>query len=144
MSLSCQVCWPAVITHLRIYSRVQWTRSVCPSDSGWNAVEGCKEVFQASSNPFQKLDRNLGSLSQTILLGRPCYLTTTATKAWAKVLAVVSDCKGMKWACFENLSTTVRILQYPLLTGKSTIRSMEISTHGRSGIGKGFKSPPGA
>lgn len=47
----------------------------------------------------------------------------------------------MKWACFDNKSMIIRIAVFPLLRGRSIMKSMEIIAQGQEGISRGCNSP---
>ena len=52
--------------------------------------------------------------------------------------------QDMKYAILENLSTTTKIESLPFVDlGKPKIKSIEISTQGALGIGKGVYNPRG-
>ncbi|MEE6511589.1 hypothetical protein FKM82_018216 [Ascaphus truei] len=51
--------------------------------------------------------------------------------------------KGTRCVCLEKRSMTTRIVSFPLESGSSTMKSIEIWFQGRSGIGKGRRRPAG-
>ena len=52
--------------------------------------------------------------------------------------------KGIKCTIFEKRSTTVKMEAFlDLVTGKSVIKSMLISSHGEEDICRGLRRPPG-
>jgi hypothetical protein len=50
---------------------------------------------------------------------------------------------GMKWAYFENWSTTMRITDLPATLGRPSMKSMEMSAHTWAGTSSGCRSPAG-
>ena len=63
--------------HLSKFPKLRFTTSVCPSVCGWCDELNFKSVFNFFHNVHQKYPTNLVSRSDTILLGRPCSLTTS-------------------------------------------------------------------
>jgi hypothetical protein len=59
--------------------------------------------------PFQKFDVNLGSLSDTIVLGTPCILAISHMYISAMLVALCIDFTGIKWEALVSLSTTTII-----------------------------------
>ena len=49
--------------------------------------------------------------------------------------------KAMKCVIFENRSTTVSTVVFPLEAGSPVTKSMEMSDHGLEGIGRGCRRP---
>jgi hypothetical protein len=62
-----------------------------------------------SNNDFQKLLVNTLSLSETIVLGRPCNLTILLRNVVATEDAVYGCFNGKKCTYLENLSITTKI-----------------------------------
>ena len=80
----------------------------------------------------------------TTVRGNPCCLTTTDVKALATASAVVSLDIGTKCAIFEKRSIIVKTFSKLVrVFGKSVIKSIEMSVHGRNGIGRGYNNPYG-
>ena len=48
---------------------------------------------------------------------------------------------GSKMIDFESRSVTTMMFVHPLLSGSSTIKSIDSACHARSGISSGFSSP---
>jgi hypothetical protein len=71
-------------------------------------------------------------------LGIPCNLTTVSRISWATCGAVNGCLRGIKWANFENLSTTTKIELKPSDLGRP-MKSMVISCHVPWGTGNGCK-----
>ncbi|MEE6524573.1 hypothetical protein FKM82_024128 [Ascaphus truei] len=80
---------------------------------------------------------NWDPLSDTMFRGVPCNLKISLMKTSDNIDAVGRPFIGMKCACFENLSTTTSMVSMPLDLGNSTIKSIDMCVHGRSGIGNG-------
>ena len=52
--------------------------------------------------------------------------------------------QGMNLTSFENRSTTTRMLLNPSDSGRSVIKSVDISFQGPGGVSSGFNFPGGA
>ncbi|WZZ71362.1 hypothetical protein YC2023_082732 [Brassica napus] len=70
--------------------------------------------------------------------GTPCKRTTSLKKRSAVWLASFVLVHGMKCAILENLSTTTKIESLCSILGKPSTKSIDRSTHGVIGIGKGI------
>lgn len=80
-------------------------------------------------------------LSETILVsGTPWSLTISFIKIIVVSRAEGVPTMGRKCAIFERRSTMMRMVVKPSEGGRSTIKSMETSAHGRSGMGRGLSS----
>ena len=66
-----------------------------------------------------------------------------STNTIATVLVVNGWESGIKCAYFVSLSTTTRIEDLHILLGSPSIKSIKISSHTCSGMGKGWSSPAG-
>jgi len=73
--------------------------------------------------------------------GKPSNLKIWLIKESAAIEAVGKQRKRIKCAILVNLSTTVMTVIISLDFGNSTIKSMEMSDHGLSGVDKGDKRP---
>src|ERR1700709_1769222 len=89
------------------------------------------------------LDTNWVPLSDMTCFGVPCSFQTFCKKSSAIPLESTSLTVGMKCACLENRSTTTKMLSFPSLLGKSTMRLQVIFCHGAVGISLGFSGPWG-
>ena len=93
---------------------------------------------------FITCDANCGPRSDTIPVGSPwCFHT------WHKYSFAVSRVdtllmQGMNSTSFENRSTTTRMLSNPSDSGRSVIKSVDISFQGPGGVSSGFNFPCGA
>jgi len=124
-----------------IEPKVLFTASVWPSVCGWHEVEN-NFVPSLPHNSFQKWLRNFGSLSLTMVWRIPCNLITCSTNKDSTLGASSHLWHGMKWAIFENWSTMTKMLSLPLLVlGKFKTRSIEISSQGLWGVGRGVYKP---
>jgi hypothetical protein len=96
------------------------------------------------NSPFQKFEVNLGSLSDTIVLGIPCKRATYFKKISATSAALWVVFNGIKWAALVSLSTTTMIESCCLLVlGNPVIKSIVTTSYFHSGIGKGCSNPAG-
>lgn len=112
--------------NLSKFPKFQLTTSVCPC--GWQVVLKFKDVSSLTHNSFQKLNRNLVSLSEVIYLETPCSLTTSLKNRFATWLASCVFLRAMKWIILENISTTTNMASNPLcVLGSPVMKSMEIS-----------------
>ena len=74
----------------------------------------------------QKLEMNLVSLSDTMVVGTPCNLTICLINKRAAVTAVVVVMIGIKCAILENRSTTVKIPVFLLFVfGRDSVKSID-------------------
>ena len=90
----------------------------------------------------QKLERNLVSLSDTMVVGTPCNLIICLINKCAEVTAVVVVVIGIKCAILENRSTTVKIPVFLLfVSGRDSIKSIDISCQGFVASGSGDNLP---
>ncbi len=94
-------------------------------------------------NSRQNLDTNWGPLSETTSVGRPCKRKTWLTTVNAVSLAEGNLGKGIKWAAFENRSTTVKTTVLPWEGGRAVTKSSEMWDQGLEGTGSGWSSPSG-
>lgn len=62
----------------------------------------------------------------------------------ATILAVKGCDRKRKWQYLLNLSTTTRMVSNPLEEGRPTMKSKEMSSQSRLGIGRGCNRPAGA
>jgi hypothetical protein len=90
------------------------------------------------NNPFQKLDVNLESLSNTIVLGTPCNLEIYRMYIVAILASLCVDFPGIKWEDLVSFSTTT-IIESCFLTvlGNLVMKSVVTTSHFHSGMGKG-------
>ena len=101
-------------------------------------------VLNLLHNCCQSALVNLESLSLVMLLGRPCYDTTTLKINSATRSAVAGSSVGMNFAILLNLSMTTKIPSCPALVfGRSVRKSIAMSFQGPSGIESGCSNPPG-
>jgi len=111
---SSQDLWLTFRRSLNNVDRDLFTTSVYPSVCGWQVVEKRSLIPSLAHKVFQKWLRNLSSLSDTIVLGKPWSLTTCLKKSLDMWLASSTLWHGVKWAILLNLSTTTKIEATPL------------------------------
>ncbi len=97
-----------VTKHRNTLSRSWLARSVWPLVWGWNPEDKLTVAPSSRQNSLQNLDTNWGPLSETTSAGRPWMRKTWSTTVAAVSLAEGNLGKGIKWAAFENRSTTVK------------------------------------
>jgi hypothetical protein len=79
----------------------------------------------------------------TIELRKLCKWTMSWKKVRATEDAVYGWPNGMKWAYFENLSTTVSMTLLPCTLGSASMKSTDMSDQIREGTGMGCRRPAG-
>ena len=95
-----------------------------------------------SHTVFQKKLINLVSLSDTIVLGRPCRQTISSKKRVATFFAFVVLEYGIKCAILENLCTTTKIKStFCVVFGKPRKKSILKSYQGSCRTGSGWYNP---
>jgi len=82
------------------------TTLVCPSVWGWQEVEKFNLVPSLSQRVLQKWT-NLGSLSGTMVLGKPCSLTISLKKSLEMLLASSTLRKGIDPAGNSNVEESL-------------------------------------
>ncbi len=81
-------------------------RSVRPSVCGWKDVDISSLAPSILCSSLHHLEVNFGSLSLTIVLGKPCSLTTSRIYIPDKSLAVIVVCTGIKCTMVVIRQTT--------------------------------------
>lgn len=76
-------------------------------------------------------------------VGIPCSRTMSVKNARATYVGVYGCPKAMKWAYFENLSTTVRITLLPFTLGSPSTKSIAMSAQTCDGTSRGWSRPAG-
>lgn len=94
-------------------------------------------------NSLQKLQRNIGFQSLTIVLWIPCILTISLVKASATVFAIKGWWRVMKWANLDKWFTATSIQSTPWDLDKPIMKPMEISSQMEFGMGSGCSKPSG-
>ena len=89
------------------------------------------------------MEVNKGSLSEIIHLDSPCNLNILLKYIRDNSSAFIFEVQGTKCACLVNVSTNVAMESYQSAMGKPDIKSMDIVSHGRDALGKGYKVPGG-
>ena len=118
------------------------TLSVCPSVWGWKAVHIRGQIPVTARKPFQVLDVNLESRSETMSRGRPWRRQISCANICARSSAVfLFFSSGMKWAIFENQSITTHNSVQSFDRARSVMTSMVIDWHGAYGSSRGERSP---
>jgi len=124
------------------FPKLMFTTSVCPCFWGW--YDEIKENFVPIlfHKVLQKCSTNFVSLSETVLLGNPCSLTTSLKTKLAMCLASFVFFHGMKCVIFENPSTikNMESLSFWVL-GNHNTKSILIACHGLYGIRNGWYKP---
>ena len=102
------------------------------------------DLSARTSNSFINASQNQlvnnVSRSETIRFGRPWCRQYSLRKVVASSLAVIFF-KGIKCANLEKRSTITQILLYPRTSGKSVMKSIEMSVKGAYGISSGLRVP---
>ncbi len=131
--------WEA--THRNIRSKSWLALSVWPLLWGWYPEERLTVAPSKRQNSLQNLETNWGPLSETTSVGRPWMRKTWSMTATAVSLADGNLGRGMKWAAFENRSTTVKTTVFPLEAGRPVTKSSEMWDQGLDGTDSGWRSP---
>ena len=140
-------------SQLPFYSKTQALNNssrVCIVLSDWPSVWGCYAELSRSWVPNswcklpQNLNRNLGSLSDTMLDGTPCNLTISLTYNWVNFSRGLLTLIGRKWADLVSWSTTTHIASCPVeVLGNPDTKSTAMQSHYHSGISNGCNIPDG-
>ena len=93
---------------------------------------------------FITCDANCGPLSNTIPVGSPWCFHTWRKYSFAVSRADMLLVQGMNSTSLEKRSTTTRMLSNPSDSGRSVIKSADISFQGPGGVSSGFNFPGGA
>ena len=88
-----------------------------------------------------KWEMNSEPRSEVMCPGTPCLKKTWRTKRLASWTAVRVLWVGMKIPCLESQSTMTRMAVCPAEAGSCSIRSIDMESHGRSGMGRGLRRP---
>lgn len=127
------------------YTWRHWlTTSVCPSDLGWYKVAIRRRVRLSWNSSCQNWPKKTTSRSYRMERGKPCNLMISLQNKAATVLAVKGCDRARKWLYLLKLSATTRMVSNPLEEGKPTMKSREISSQIRLGIGRGCNRQAGA
>ena len=93
---------------------------------------------------FITCDANCGPLSDTIPVGSPWCFHTWHKYSFAMSRVDTLLVQGMNSTSLENQLTTTRMLSNPSDSGKSVIKSADISFQGPGGVSSGLNFPGGA
>jgi hypothetical protein len=91
------------------------------------------------NNSFHSVLVNIASRSLTMDSGTPWSLTMVSKNALVTVVAEYGWPRVMKWAYFENQSTTVRMTDLPPTLGKPSMKPSAVSRHTPVGTANGCK-----
>ena len=132
-------------TQARSKSSNDWiVLSNCPSIWGWYAKLIRNRVPNTAYRDCQKWEVILGSLSDTMLAGTPCNLTTSRMYNSANLSIDSFWLISRKWAHLVNLSMITQIESCPLVDlGRCVTKSMAMLSHLHWGISSGYNVPPG-
>ena len=101
----------------------------------------CIRISKASPSDRKKREMNSDPRSQVTWFRTPCLEKTCVTKIRASCSEVQEMVVGVNIACLENLSTTTRMESEPSESGRDLIKSIEIESQGRGGIGSCWRMP---
>ncbi len=122
----------------------EWPNIATPSrDPGWPAQSDRWSEGETQKTNSQSPDTNWGPLSETTSAGRPWMRKTWSTTVAAVSLAEGNLGKGIKWAAFENRSTTVKTTVLPREGGRAVTKSSAIWDQGLEGTDSGWSNPSG-
>lgn len=129
--------------HLKYISMTLLMTSVWPSISRWYAEESFNVVPLSLFISLQNPPVNTLSLSDTVEASTPWSRIISSTKYLATVSEEKVAGRVPKWQNLVNMSTTTMITDLPLTVGKWMIKSMLMSCHTTSRIGRGIRGPWG-
>ena len=139
---SSQLSWKSIMYALSMSSKIWFTLSVWPSVCGWKILLNDNWLPKASWKLLQKWDVKTEPRSDTIVSRTPCNLIISWMKILAYISAVWVILTGKKCADLVNLSTITQIESFPSFDlGNPIMKSMEISAHFHSGMGKSCRVP---
>src|SRR5260221_413103 len=81
--------------------------------------------------------------SEVMWDGMPCFENTWVRNSWASSRESMESWVGMKRDCFVRWSTITNIAVCPSDAGSCSIKSIEMDSHGRGGIGSCLRKPYG-
>ena len=125
----------AVDSEILLKSLVWLVRSVCPSASGWYPEVKCKFMLRALPRARKNRETNSEPRSEVTCDGVPCLEKTWRMKSLANSGESMVSWVGMKILCLLRRSTTTRMAVNPSDLGSCSMKSMEMESQGRSGIG---------
>ena len=99
---------------LIMFPKLLFVTLACPSIYGWYVELKLKFIPIFFHKVVQKFPTNLVSLSEIILLGIRCNLTTSLKNKLATCVTSLVLKQGIKWAIFKYISTTTKIQSWPL------------------------------
>ena len=114
------------IKNRSIVSTVWLIRSLCPSVCGWYVVEYSKHTPSFSNKAFQKVERNLRSLSDIMIFGKPQSASHSRSRnLFTHSIAVYVSLPGTSATCLENLSVIdMTAFSKSLESGKANMKSI--------------------
>jgi len=132
-------------THVRSKSSSDWiVLSDRPSVCGWYVELIVSLLPKAPCKVCQNRDVNRGSLSDTMLEGTPCNLTTSLMYSWANLIIDILRFMAKKCALLVSRSTMTQMVSCPLkVCGRWVTKSIEMLSHFHTGTSKGCIIPPG-
>ena len=101
----------------------------------------CNFMFSSVPRERKKCEWNSVPRSDVTWVGIPCFEKMCMRNNRATSSEVTVSVVGMKAACFVNLSTITNMAVCFPDFGSCSMKSMEMESHGRSGIGRGFSFP---
>jgi hypothetical protein len=122
-------CWWLV--NIRRYcSMPAFICYLCPSTLGWNAVHNCQSIPKQSHRLFQKAAANCGPLSDMLVFGRPCNLTTSHRNSLTSPRGSMVVRYGFNCLIFDSQSTTTQTASNNSYSGRPVTKSIDMSCHG--------------
>src|SRR5258708_31156438 len=115
--------------------------SLCLSVCGWYAGEGMSWISRSAASSLEKLDMKALPLSLMMASRSPWCLQTCSRKRHATPAESTVVMVGTAWMRLDSLSTTTRMVLYPLDSGSSLMVSTEITSQWWVGIWFGVSFP---
>jgi hypothetical protein len=126
----------------RICMIIRLTTSVWPSVWGWKEVDLVSLVSSSDQRLDQNVLRNRLSRSETMVCWIPKCTQTRSKKILEVAFVVMFFLQAVIIAILEKRSTTTKTQPLPLLVdGRPDMLSIEMDSHGLSGVGRGVYKP---
>ena len=88
---------------------------------------------------WKKCDTNSGLRSDVMCDGAPCFEKTCERNKWESSGEVMELCVGRE--CLVSWLATTRMDEKPSDSGSCSMKSIEMESHGRVGIGNCLSNP---
>src|SRR5258708_32271996 len=121
---------------------ISWfTHSACPSVCRWYVVEGVSQMSRSVASSLEKLDTKVLPLLLMMASGSLWCLQTCLRKRCATPAESIMVMVATVWMCLDSLSTTTRIVLYPLDSSSSPLVLTEMTSQWQLGTWFGVTFP---